>query len=103
MHLIVFPSVNLMKSCLHYCQLSVARASAPPQEATKPAMKTEQNTSGIPQPTSVASQGSVATATSQLPTKPANTSQAPNGTSSLPVSKLSAVGTLPVLVIFAAN
>ena len=65
-------------------------------------MKTEPNTSGIPQP-SIASQDSAATATSQLPTKPTNTSQAPNGTSSLPVSKLPAVGTPPVLVIFAAN
>jgi hypothetical protein len=68
-------------------------------------MKTEPNTSGIPQgpANSVASQVSTATAISQLPTKPANTTQVPNGTSSLPVSKLPAVGTLPVLVIFPAN
>lgn len=94
-----------MNLYLHFCSLSVAQSSAPSQEATKPAVKTESNPSGIPQPpaNSVASQGSAAAATSQIPAKPANTTTALNGTSSLPASKLPAVGTVPILGLFPAN
>ena len=72
---------------------------------TKPVTKTEPNTSSIPQPAanSVTSQGSTAATTSQLPVKPANTTQATNGTSSLPVSKLPAVGSILALDMFPAD
>lgn len=97
--------VKVKNSCLHFYALSVAQASAPPQEATKPVAESESNTSSISQPPTVSatSQGAAPAPASQLPAKPANTTQAPNGTSSLPVSKLPAVGSVLVLNVFPAN
>src|SRR5579871_3768980 len=64
--------------------LLVPQLSAPSQEATLLAVKTEANTSNMPQP-------SASSVTPHMPAKPAGNSQALNGTSSLPPSKLPAV------------
>jgi nucleoprotein TPR len=73
------------------------QASVASREPTKPTVKAEANGSNIPHPqtNNVAPQASTTTSSiPQGPSKPASANQAPNGTSSLPVSKLPAVSCL---------
>jgi hypothetical protein len=71
----------------------------------KQAVKTEPGISGIPQPsaTTVTLQASAAAGTSQAPAKPTGNAQAPNGTTSLPASKLPAVSSCPLNISIPAN
>lgn len=99
----ICPSV--IRTCLHYYPLLVPQPLGPPQEASLSTMKTETNTSGIPQlsASSVTSRGSAATGTSQVPAKPTGNTQALNGTSSLPASKFPAVGSTLFTYLFRTN